>query len=945
MPDLRLPPQPGEVINRTQTVTFTFNGQTITAYSGDSVASALLAAGVRGLGTSTKYLRPRGVLCAAGFCGHCLVQAGDEPMARACQHPVSDGLVVESHHNQPWPGPEDLPGLPPVEEQHAQIGFHYKHVFSREDWPKYDALFRDANGQGHVNLQTPYHETSHEYLHADVAVVGGGPAGVSAAQTLAALGAKVILLESQAAPAVQHFNITVLGQTTVTGWYKDHWLAAVHENQLFKIRARATLIATGAYERPALFENNDLPGVVLGSAAQRLIKQYGIKLGQRAVVLTANDDGYMVVQILAESGVEVLAIVDERPKPPSAAWPVLAKSTLIAALGNDSVTGVVIVSVGGGPSQILACDLIITSVGYSPALEILHHAGGKVALDINTNELLPMHLPEGIFVAGSANGVADETAAQMDGALAAYHAAYFLGLTSSIEKLTPLADTIAIYKANVRRTPPCSPLPAGDHLKVASGPGVGEKSKLFICTCIDVTAQDILDSVADGYEHVELIKRYTKFGTGPCQGKLCGFTAAALCAQAMGQPLSEATLTTIRQPIAPVSFSVLRGQHMEPTQITPVHAWHLTHNAKMMVAGTWLRPLHYGDVTAEVRAVREHVGLIDVSTLGKLRFTGAGAAALLNRLYFNRMEDVKVGRVRYGAMGNDEAVILDDGVTARLSEQEWYTTTTTSGAGTMFEYIQWWMQSGWGEGVHCTDLTEAYCAFNLTGPHSRAVLEKLTAVDISNTAFPYMAVREIELADVLCRVMRIGFTGELSYEIHVPSGFALHIWEALMEAGQEFDITPFGVEAQRILRLEKAHIIVGQDTDAMTDPIAADMAWAVKMEKPDFLGKRTLERILREGAAQKLVGFKLVRTNIVPEEGLQIVRPNASGKLESIGYLTSCKFSPTLNTVIGLCWLPREIAEQNGTPFTIRLQNGTGLETAHVHHGAFYDVEGKKLRS
>jgi len=938
MSDLRLPPQPGEAIDRSQTVTFSFNGQTITAYSGDTVASALLAAGVRELGTSTKYLRPRGVLCAAGYCGHCLVQAGDEPMARACQTPVSEGLVVEAHQNQPWPGPEDLPGLPPVAEQHAQIGFHYKHVFSREDWPKYDALFRDANGQGRVNLGTPHQETWHEYWHADVAVVGGGPAGVRAAQTLAAQGAKVILLESQAAPALQHPNVTVLGHTTVTGWYKDHWLAAVRKNQLFKIRVRATLIATGAYERPALFENNDLPGVVLGSAALRLIKQYGVKLGQRAVVFTANDDGYAVAQTLTAAGVEVAGVVDERAVAPSStAWPVFAQSTVIAAQGTDTVKAAVLAPVGGGPSLTLACDLIITSMGYSPALEILHHAGGKAALDENTGELVPTYLPEGIFVAGSANGVAEKTAVQMDAALAAYHAASFLGLTASIEKLTPLAAAIAAHKANVRRTPLSQTFPRF--------PSSTSASKKFVCTCIDVTAQDIFDSVADGYQHVELIKRYTKFGTGPCQGKLCGFTAAALCAQAMGQPLREATLTTIRQPITPISFSVLRGQHMEPTQITPIHSWHLAHGAKMLVAGAWLRPLHYGDVISEVRAVRERVGLIDVSTLGKLRFTGAGAAALLNRLYFNRMEDVKVGRVRYGAMGNDEAVILDDGVTARLGEHEWYTTTTTSGAGAMFEYIQWWMQSGWGEGAHCTDLTEAYCAFNLAGPHSRAVLQKLAAADISNAAFPYMTVRDIELADVLCRVLRIGFTGELSYEIHVPSGFALHIWEALMEAGREFGIAPFGVEAQRILRLEKAHIIVGQDTDAMTDPIMADMAWAVKMDKPDFLGKRTLERILREGVSQKLVGFRLARADIAPEEGLQIVRPNTTGKLESIGYLTSCKFSPTLNAVIGLCWLPREIAEQNGAAFTIRLQNGAGLETAYVHHGPFYDAEGKKLRS
>jgi sarcosine oxidase subunit alpha len=304
-----------------------------------------------------------------------------------------------------------------------------------------------------------------------------------------------------------------------------------------------------------------------------------------------------------------------------------------------------------------------------------------------------------------------------------------------------------------------------------------------------------------------------------------------------------------------------------------------------------------------------------------------------------------VGRVRYGVMCNDEAVVLDDGVCARLAENEWYLTTTTSGASAIFEWIQWWLQSGWGDGVHLTDLAEAYAAFNLAGPQARAVLHKLTPIDLSNAAFPYMHVRAAEVAGVPGRLLRIGFTGELSYEIHVPAAYGRHVWEALMEAGAPFGIAPFGVEAQRVLRLEKGHLIVSQDTDATTDPLSADLGWAVKMDKPDFLGKRSLARISAQGPKQRLVGFKLARPGPVPEEGLQIVRPGPDGRPHSIGYVTSCRFSPTLGDVIGLCWLPSDLAAQNGAAFTIRGLNGVGAYEARVHHGPFYDPAGERLRS
>jgi sarcosine oxidase, subunit alpha len=311
---------------------------------------------------------------------------------------------------------------------------------------------------------------------------------------------------------------------------------------------------------------------------------------------------------------------------------------------------------------------------------------------------------------------------------------------------------------------------------------------------------------------------------------------------------------------------------------------------------------------------------------------------LLDKIYINKWQKLSVGRVRYGLMCNDEGIILDDGVTARLGEQEWYMSTTSGGASSIYEWIEWWVQSGWGDGVHVTNVTENYAAFNLAGPQARTILQKLTDIDLSDDAFPYMGVRQARVDGVSCRLLRIGFTGELSYEIHCPAGKGLALWRKLFEVGEEWGIRPFGVEAQRVLRLEKGHIIVGHDTDALTDPFSADMGWAVKLDKADFLGQRALTRLSETGIVQRLVGFTLPGKDIVPEEGLQIVQPNTAAPLgfDIIGWITSCRYSPTLDQVIGLCWLPAKLAATDGAGFTIWRERE--LLAGMVRHGAFYDA-------
>jgi sarcosine oxidase subunit alpha len=955
----RLPLGPAEAIDRGAVLRFTFDGREYTAHPGDTIASALAAAGVSVFSRSFKYHRPRGLLCCAGHCPNCLVQVGDEPNVRACRQPVTEGLRVR--HQNAWPSlGADVMALTALGDRFLPVGFYYKaFIRPKPFWPLYERVLRQAAGLGRVRREAVHGDFAKHYVHTDVAVVGGGPAGISAALAAAEQGAQVALFDdnpalgghqrfSRGAPPLPALpeNLAVYTDTTVMGWYLDNWLAAARGQRLFKVRARAVVLATGAYEAPLVFDNNDLPGVMLGSAVRRLLNLYGAAPGQRAVVVAANDDGWEVAADLRARGLDVAAIVDERERGAcasphrddlSAQVPVFWQHTILSARGASGVTGAVVARIAGAEgvdkasAQTLACDLIAVSVGWTPAIELVAQAGAEAAYDEARGELLAHACPPGAYVVGRAAGTHAVENQAAEGRLAGLSAAAFLGLGAA----PPEAE-----QAEAARRAASEPRRTSTRVNV---PG---KQKQFVCFCEDVTVKDIQASVVEGYNSFELLKRYSTVTMGPCQSKMCGANSMHLCARANRWTVAETGMTTYRQPQTPLALGTLAGQHMEPVQVTPIQAWHVARGAKQMVAGQWLRPLHYGDPAAEVAAVRQRVGLIDVSTLGKLRLTGPGVPTLLERIYVNQWRGLTVGRVRYGVMCNDEGVVLDDGVCARVGEQEWYLTTTTSGAGAIFEWIQWWLQSGWGEGVHVTNLAEAYAAFNVAGPRAREVLQALTAADVSNAAFAYMHVRDLELAGVACRVLRIGFTGELSYEIHVPTGYARHVWDALVAAGEPHGLAPFGVEAQRVLRLEKGHIIVSQDTDAISDPLSADLGWAVKLEKPDFLGKRSLLRVAAEGPKQRLAGFKMARPGVVPEEGLTVVRrpETQGGKQEVIGYVTSCKHSPTLNETIGLCWLPAALAAQPGNTFTIRLAGGA-LEEALVHHGPFYDPQGERLRA
>jgi sarcosine oxidase subunit alpha len=735
------------------------------------------------------------------------------------------------------------------------------------------------------------------------------------------------------------------------GIYDHLWIGAtIDETRLLKIRAKSLVVANGAFEQPLVFHNSDLPGVILGSAAQRLMHLYGVVPGKRAVVLSANRDGLQVALDLLAAGVKVPQVLELRDQPDSslvaeleaAGTPVVTDRIITKVQGSKTVTGVFLAKInkrepmvtGGvkpipGTLEFFTCDLVVSSIGWTPASGLLYQAKAKLEYDEVRAELLPSQLPAKVHAAGRVRGTHSVRAELLEGEVAGLAAA---------------ADAGYGRGASEKKKTELGTLKATEPVRTSTLIYVPGSKKGFISFDEDVTLKDVRDSVTEGYKSMELLKRYSTLSMGPSQGKYESANTMAICAEANNQAISDCGTTTSRPPFSPVMLGALAGRQMEPVKVTPVHQWHVAHGARMMNVGLWKRPEHYGDPVAEVLGTRNGLGLIDVGTLGKLRLYGKDVPQLLEMLYTNKWRKLAEGRVRYGVMCNEEGVISDDGVVANLGDDTWYVTATTGGVNAVYENIEWNLQTGWDLAVHLVNMSDTYAAMNLTGPNARQMLQPLTDLDLARDAFPYMAVRQGLVAGVPAIVMRIGFTGELGYELHVPAGYGLFLWETLIEAGQAFNITPFGVEAQRIMRLEKGHFIVGQDTDGLTDPFMAHMDRAVKLDKPDFLGKPSLVRIKERGIEHKLVGYQMLDPQVVPEEANQIVRPNPARPigLEIIGRITSSRYSPTLNQSIGLCWLPVEQSEP-GSGFTVRIRGE--LHQGRVVPIPFYDPTGDKLKS
>jgi len=709
------------------------------------------------------------------------------------------------------------------------------------------------------------------------------------------------------------------------------------------------VLAAGALEQPALFRNNDLPGVMMGSAAQRLIRLYGVRPGARAVVATGNRFGYEVALDLIEAGVEVAAVIDQRsaPEPDPAMQAVRERGLRVLsghavveatpAPGKRGITGAVIDSIVGegrvaGQRERIPCDTIAMSVGFTPTYQLALQAGARLGYDDASAIFSIAGLPEHLHLAGSMNGRHDLDAVVADGRLAGWRAAQGacggVGLASTEAPAAPVAADGAGVNA---------PWPIFNH----------PKGKDFVDFDEDLQVKDIVNAAADGYSELELVKRFSTVGMGPSQGRHSALTTARLIAKASGRTVAETGVTTARPPFAGEKLGVLAGRSFEPERFTSMHHRHLEADAQMMTAGLWWRPAYYGSkarreacIREECLAVRENVGLIDVSTLGGLEIRGPDAAEFLNRIYTFAYLKQPLGRARYVLMTNESGTIIDDGVACRFRDDHFYVTATTSGVERVYLSMLWW-NAQWRLQVDISHVTAAYAAVNLAGSKAREVLAKIVDdVDLSPAAFPYMGLREGHAGGVPARLIRIGFVGELGYEVHVPMSQGEALWDAIMDAGREFGIRPFGVEAQRVLRLEKGHIIIGQDTDAMSFPHEVDMAWAIAKKKPFFVGGRSIEQRLRQPMERKLVGFTIEDAGAAvgvpgPDESNIVLRGE-----EVVGFVTSVAFSPALGKTIGLAYAHADDAEI-GKTIRIKLDSGQVVD-ATVAAPQFYDPDNKR---
>jgi sarcosine oxidase, subunit alpha len=931
----RLAPQPGERIDRSKTIRFTFDGKPVTAFEGDTIGSALYAAGQRTFSRSFKYHRRRGLMCVAGQCPNCICSVDGAPGARMCTEPAREGLVVEHVNATPSLEHDVMEITDRAGTKFTPPGFYYKtFIRPRKFWPLYEKILRNAAGLGKLREEQPEREWRTEYRrrHADVLVVGGGIAGRAAAAAAAAAGADVVLADEGLAGLTEALDgVELIAGGSALGSF-DGLVPVWQGDTLHQIRAARLVFATGTIEQPLVFAGNDLPGVMLSGGALRLAQTYAVAPGRRAVIATTTDRGLRAAAALRGLGVQVVAVCDLRPEVNElgrelrrAGVPVFAGHTVIEARGRKGVETAIIAPIAGGDEHSFDADLVLMSGGAMPATSLLLQAGAKTQYDERRGHFAVSELPAGVFAAGEVTGVIGDDALARSGELAGLRAAHELGFS----------DTDSRARLQVLETAPTDA--QTDEVTVAPAVAGSGRGKCFACFCEDVTSKDIGLSIDEGYDSIELSKRYTTVTMGPCQGRMCQLQSVRLMAQHNGTSLGDVGVTTARPPWVSVPMGILGGRPVEPAKRSSLQSRHRALGANIKWAGDWRRAYDYGDPAGEALAVNRAAGLIDVSTLGKLLVRGADAGVFLDRLYPNRFSDLKPGRIRYGVISSDAGRIVDDGTICRLDDETYYVTTTSSGAGAVEEWFGWWL-ADWKLDVRLTDLTQGMAAVNLAGPRAREIISAVSDADYSNDGFKYLDGKQTTIAGVRCLVLRIGFVGEVGYEIHCPAALGERVWDALIEAGAPHGLRPFGLEPQRVLRLQKMHILVGQDTDSESTPFAAAMPWIVKLDKEqDFIGKWALEHYSELPPSIALVGFTLPNGD-VPTEGAVVLGEDGS----PAGQVTSSRHSPVLDRTIGMAWVPAALAH-DGAKITI---SDVGRQlAAEIQTRPFYDPDGKVLRS
>jgi sarcosine oxidase subunit alpha len=934
----RLPRPFGSRIDRSRPLSFTFEGRRLQGLAGDSIASALAANGQWMLSRSFKHHRPRGAWSLAGAEASTLVQLPHEPNVAADLTPLEEGMRVTAQNvagSLAW----DRDAVIGRFGRFLPAGFYYRSFMgpSRHSWlTLWEPMIRRKAGLGVVDLRAPPRAFEKANLHCDVLVVGAGPAGLAAALEAARAGADTVLCDGEPElggsltyapqPGVELAALLAEAQalptlrlmpgTVCNGWFEDNWLPLIEGSTLWRTRARQVILATGGIEQPALFRNNDLPGVMAGSAVQRLIRHYGVLPGRRAVVLAATPDGLAIARDLLEAGVTVAALVLPRPLP-GQEQATAAGIAIHEGVVEEAEGGVHLLRVRVAGDWI-DCDLLAVSAGQAPAWQLPCQAGGKLAFDEAAGRFAISLDRPGLHLAGAVAGQAGIEAVLAGGRRAARAALAALG--HDLPAL-PMPEDPEAALAQWAQTP--APHPKGMD---------------FVDLDEDLQVKDLITTVKEGYREIELVKRFSTVGMGPSQGRHSALATARIVAAATGRSPAETGVTTARPPTGPETLGVLAGHGHVAERRTALHARHLALQAEMRPVGDWWRPYcyHGGDrakaILAEVRAVRGNVGLLDVSTLGKLEVRGPDAGAFMDRLYTMSHADQPAGRVRYCLMLNEMATVIDDGVAFRLAEDRYYVTATTGAVARVYADMAFW-NAQWRMRVDVLNLTSAFGALNITGPQARAVLQALPGdVDFARESFRYLDGREGRVADVPVRAMRIGFTGELSYELHCPQSLAPALWDAVMAAGAPLGLRPYGLEASRILRLEKGHILIGQDTDALTSPEELGFGWAVSRKKPFFVGKRAIELRRRQGATRRLAPLAFEIGAELPGESCLVLRDGRPA-----GHVTSLAHSPTLGHGVALAYVHPDDAAP-GSRVTVRARSGALVEGVVAGH-AFFDPQ------
>ncbi|MFY0632275.1 MAG: sarcosine oxidase subunit alpha family protein [Vannielia sp.] len=995
-------PAGGRLIDRSRTIGFSFNGKQYQGFAGDSLAAALLANNHVVMGRSFKYHRPRGVVASGAEEPNALVGLGEggrfEPNQRATTTELFDGLKAISQNH--WPSLDfDVGAINAALSRFLPAGFYYKtFIHPRAAWKHlFEPFIRKSAGLGKPSNPGDPDRYEHAFVHTDLLIIGGGIAGLQAALTAAGTGAKVLLLEQEAhwggrAPvdgaeiegtpaqewindAIQTLesapNVTLRNRCMGSGVY-DHGYALAYErctdhapgaagprHRLWRIRAGQIITATGALERPLSFPGNDRPGVMLASALRDYIVNYGVSPGDRVVIVTNNDDAYRTALAVKNSGLTVPCILDARP---SAEGP-LAQACREAGIRVES--GKAIAAVGmrgkrlksidicaqageGAVLETVECEAVAMSGGWSPVVHLWSHCGGKL---LWSEENFHFYPDVTRFPTGDGGQQYVRTAGIASGAMLT-HQVLEDASKNAVAALADLGHAAESWRPSRtgQEEAPMAPV-----WVMPQGASKAKKSKMWLDFQNDVKVSDVELAAQEGYQSVEHTKRYTTLGMATDQGKLSNINGLAVLSGALNQPIPQTGTTTFRPPYTPISMGVIAGpgtgNTFQPLRKTPIHGWHEAHGAAWEPVGQWRRPYCYpkagesreAAVSREVRNTRESLGLLDASTLGKVLVTGPDAGKFLDMLYTNMMSTLKPGKCRYGLMCNENGFLMDDGVVAKLNENSYLVHTTSGGADHIHAHMEDWLQCEWWDWkVYTANLTEQYAQIAVVGPNARKLLEKLGGMDVGKEALPFMAHAEGTLAGLPVRAFRISFSGELSYEIAVPANRGLELWEKLVEAGKEWNITPYGTEALHVMRAEKGFIMIGDETDGTVIPQDLNLHWAISKKKADFLGKRAQERShMASPDRWKLVGLETIDGSVLPDGAYALGEgTNENGQRVTQGRVTSTYHSPTLGRGIAM-GLVHNGPDRMGEVLAFGKVDGSTIE-AKITDPVFYDKDGEK---